>query len=145
MYCRYGLQISGPLREYRRRHRMSYINAVKAKGVTKELKASTEASMRKRRQQVIQAAKMYREETGTLDLRHSSYFHRLLDIDAEDAKGGASVAYIDTSKEDEEVLCPSSGTLMEAGLTGEHQVLNCPADEQSTQENLALLASESAS
>ena len=143
MYCRYGLQISGPLREYRRRHRMSYIN--KAKGLTKEQKALTEVSMRKRRQQVIQAAMMYREETGTLNLRHRSYFHRLEEIDAEDAKGGASVAYIDTSKEDEEVLCPISGTLMEAGLTGEHQVGNCPAVEQCTQENLALLTSESAS
>ena len=143
MNCSYGLQISGSLREYRRQHRKAQI--AKLKEVDKECRSQTESLMRNMRQEVIRNAMEFRKDKGFLDKRSRSYYHRLLDIDKEDAKGGPSMAYIQTTEDDDDDECPSCGVLMEERLIAEHQVQNCPKLQQlNTQDCLTALASNSA-
>ena len=100
MNCSYGLQISRSLRDYRRQHRKAQI--AKLKEVDKECRSQTESLMRNMRQEVIRNAMEFRKEKGFLDKRSRSYYHRLLDIDKEDAKGGPSMAYIQTTEDDDD-------------------------------------------
>ena len=100
MNCSYGLQISRSLREYRRQHRKAQI--AKLKEVDKERRSQTESLMRNMRQKVIRHAMEFRKDKGFLDKRSRSYYHRLLDIDKEDAKGGPSMAYIQTTEDDDD-------------------------------------------
>ena len=143
MNCRYGLQISRALRVYRHHHRQAQI--AKLKEVDKNHRSQTEECMRNMRQLVIWKAMKFRKDNGFLDKRSRSYYHRLQDIDKEDAKNGPSVAYIQTTEDDDDDECPSCGVLMEERLIAEHQVQNCPKLQQlNTQDCLTALASNSA-